>query len=115
MCLLGFSEKLYYLMLEENSQKWRNIVWNNIVSKTFLKSIEFIEDIRQLRLVRLALSRGLTEEQILIFARPEFDFLQMFTISNAFNTLTDEQIKLFARPELTVEQMQKLKLYLEYG
>ena len=113
MELLGFSRKLYDLMLEENYHKWKNIVWNNLVSKDFLKSIEFIEDIKQIRLVRLAISRGLTEDQILMFAKPEFDFMQMFTISNAFATLTTEQIKLFAKPELTVEQMQKIKRSLE--
>lgn len=115
MSLLGFSEKLYDLMLEENSQKWRNLVWNNIVSKTFFKSIEFIEDIRKLRLIRLAISRGLTEEQILMFARPEFDFLQMFIISNSFNTLSTEQIKFIAKPKLTVEEMQEIKACLEHS
>ena len=55
---------------------------------------------RQMREIENGFKNGLSEEQIDVYARPEFNESQMYAIRMGFvNGLSMEQISIYAKPE----------------
>lgn len=61
---------------------------------------------RQMNEIENGFKNGLSEEQIDVYARPEFDASQMYAIRMGFiNGLSMEQISIYAKPEFDRNQM----------
>ena len=55
----------------------------------------------------------LTNEQVAIYAKPEFNYKQMTSILKGFRQgLTIEQVRTYAKPEFSWQQMQEKRLEL---
>jgi len=59
---------------------------------------------------------GLSDEQIAIYAKPEFDWRQMWQIRlGQEDGLSAEQIAMYANPKFNWEKMMKIRQKLEKG
>lgn len=75
---------------------------------------DFTED--QINEIKNGFKNGLSEEQIDVYAKPEFDKHQMSVIRNGFkNGLSMEQVKAYAKPELSAKRMDIIRRCLESG
>ena len=63
--------------------------------------------------IELGICYGLSEEQIKVYAKPEFNSLQMFIIRLGFKSyLPMEEVKAYAKPELAHYKMREIRLEL---
>lgn len=83
-----------------------------------LKSNESLEvfNSNQICEIELGIKNRLSNEQISVYAKPEFDYMQMGQICMGFEDgLTMEQVSIFAKPELDWLQMEQAREGFELG
>lgn len=72
-------------------------------------------DIKQLNEIKTGYEKGLTVEQISVYAKPEFDTHQMQQILMAIRNGLYESVHLFAKPEFDSKQMYQIWVGLYNG
>jgi len=71
---------------------------------------------KQMKHITEGLQDGLTDEQVKLYAKPEFKDSQMYVIREGLeHGLSNEQVKLFTKPEFDSYQMDQIRLGLEDG
>ncbi len=64
--------------------------------------------------IRWGFKKGLTVDQVALYAKPEFDYWQMVEIQLGFEyQLATEQLAIYAKPEFGAYQMRQIRLGLE--
>lgn len=64
----------------------------------------------QMNIIRIGLKEGLSIEQVSMYAKPEFNSTQMVVIKSGINAgLSPEQISVYAKPEFNPEQMSAIE------
>lgn len=69
---------------------------------------EFTEN--QMDEIKNGFKNGLSEEQVSVYAKPEFSCVQMNEIESGFiNGLSIEQVSVYAKPKLSCDQMSEIR------
>jgi len=114
--MITLSKRLVSMMNDCGPNTWAQILDAGTITPDFAIILETLTTTKQLEQVRLAIESGLSYEQIVIFAHPEFGGKKMAQMRTGFEYgLTIEQVKVYAKPELSVLQMKHLKLALVSG
>ena len=74
-------------------------------------------DINQMDVIRRGFKNHLTLEQVKFYAKPEFNWEQMFEICEGFdnNLATMEEVSFYAKPEIHWTQMLQIREDFESG
>lgn len=68
-----------------------------------------------LKQIQWGFENGLTPEQVGVYAKQEFDWVQMYEICKGFeHSLSMEQVSVYAKPELRSDQMRRIRAGFEH-
>ena len=103
MARYEYYQRMFYCIKIDRIYKKKGI-------KTMFIEVDKFND-KQMKEINKGFEKGLSDEQIAIYAKPEFDYLQMMEIREGLKAGLD--VSIYAKPEFNWEQMEMILIGLE--